>query len=125
MSALRVAISPNHLDQKKFKALVDGKLGQIVPGFCPSYFLEYLYHEQSPDAEDVLCDFFHSKHRACEYYLGECKSHIFEQQIDLFLKPSSSNEILDVISALWQQSGSSKFKSKHKEPKSRGSRRQC
>ena len=72
MSALRGAISPSSLDWETYRALAY-KEGHIE-SYYESCFLHYMLHEGLPNGGDILCAFFYSKARACEYYLGECKS---------------------------------------------------
>jgi len=68
MKILRGAIFPDHLDQ--------GSLSRQWHWPCSeSTLLYYLFFEQlSAEAEGFICDFFYTKGRAREYYLGDCRS---------------------------------------------------
>ena len=75
MNTLRAAIFPHRIDQKIFWAF-SGRHGHWLH-FGASDFLYYVFFGiWSPGAEGIICDFFHSKSRACEYYLGECRSYM-------------------------------------------------
>ena len=74
MNALRGAVSPSGLDWETYRVLAykDGH----IESYYESCFLHYMLHEGLPNGGDILCAFFYSKSRACEYYLGECKSYL-------------------------------------------------
>jgi len=73
MNALQAAISPNRLDQITFKALAD-KHQSISEIRWQSFFLHFMCSASPSDAEGIVCDFFYSEDRACEYYLGGFES---------------------------------------------------
>jgi len=96
MDALRAAISPRYIDWNTFRA---GVITQSVRGQCPSCFLEYMYFEWTPDADGIICDFFHSKGRACEYYLGKHAAHLMKPLLTRKLNTNASSTPLPPVSS--------------------------
>ena len=78
MDSLRAAISPQCIHWDTFRA---GANTQYVRGQSRSCFLEYMYFEWAPDADGIICDFFHSKGRAHEYYLGKPVAHLMKPML--------------------------------------------
>jgi len=74
MKALQAGILSSSIDLEAFNALA-AKVSGTSP-YNESCFLNYMRSGPTSDVEVILCDFFHSKDRAREYYLRKCKFYI-------------------------------------------------